>query len=95
MACGLGVVSTNVGGIPYLLNDEEDALLVPPSDPEAMAAAVRRILTEPGLAVRLSQNARHTVEHFDWSVVLLQWEALFSDVVNQHGARKPVNYERI
>src|SRR5690606_12202159 len=44
MACGLCIVSTNVGGIPYLLEHELDALLVPPDDPEAMAAAVRRIL---------------------------------------------------
>jgi glycosyltransferase involved in cell wall biosynthesis len=88
MACGLCVVSTNVGGIPYLLNDEEDALLVPPDDPEAMAAAVRRILTEPGLAVRLSKNARKKVEQFDWSMILPQWEALFSEVVNQDQGRQ-------
>jgi len=82
MACGLCVVSTNVGGIPYLLSDEEDSLLVPPNDPAAMTSAVRRILTEPGLAVRLSQNARQKVEQFDWSVILPQWEALFLEVIN-------------
>src|SRR5262249_6851279 len=58
MACGLCIVSTNVGGIPYLLEHEHDALLVPSGDPAAMATAVRRILTEPGLAERLSRNAR-------------------------------------
>lgn len=76
MACGLCIVSTNVGGIPYLLEDECDALLVPPNDPEAMADAVRRILTEPGLAERLSRNARAKAEQFDWSIVLPQWEKL-------------------
>lgn len=76
MACGLCVVNTNVGGIPYLLEHGKDALLVPPNDPEAMAAAVRRILTEPGLAARLSRNARRKAEQFDWSVVLPQWEVL-------------------
>jgi glycosyltransferase involved in cell wall biosynthesis len=76
MACGLCVVSTNVGGIPYLLEDEKDALLVPPGDPEAMASA---ILTEPGLAKKLSMNARKKVEHFDWSVILPQWESLFQE----------------
>lgn len=81
MACGLGVVSTNVGGIPYLLEHEHDALLVPPNDPEAMAAAVRRLLTEPGLAERLSRNGRLKVLRFDWSVVLPQWEALFNQSV--------------
>jgi glycosyltransferase involved in cell wall biosynthesis len=73
MACGLCVVSTNVGGIPYLLADEHDSLLVPPNDPEAMAAAVRRLLDRPELASQLSANARRKVERFDWSHVLPEW----------------------
>jgi len=77
MACGLCVVSTDVGGIPHLLENEVDALLVPSGDSDAMAAAVRRILSEPGLAERLSRNARAKVEQFDWSVVLPKWGALF------------------
>jgi glycosyltransferase involved in cell wall biosynthesis len=80
MACGLCVVSTNVGGIPYLLDNEQNALLVPPDNPEAMMAAVRRILTEPGLAENLSQNARRKVEQFDWSVILPQWGELLTSV---------------
>ena len=83
MACGLCVVSTAVGGIPYLLTHEEDALLVPPDDPEAMAAAVRRILAEPGLARRLSENAHQKAEQFDWSVILPQWEALLMAVAEE------------
>ena len=82
MACGLCVISTNVGGIPYLLVHEQDALLVPPNDPQAMAAALRRLLTEPGLAERLSYNARQKAEQFDWSTVLPQWEALFKEASN-------------
>lgn len=80
MACGLGVVSTNVGGLPYLLEHEHDALLVQPDDPAAMAAAVRRVLTEPGLAARLSGNARAKAERFDWSAILPQWESLLTAV---------------
>jgi glycosyltransferase involved in cell wall biosynthesis len=80
MACGLCVVSTNVGGIPYLLEHEYDALLVPPDNPEAMATAVRRFLIEPGLAERISRNARQKAEQFDWSCILPQWEALLTFV---------------
>jgi glycosyltransferase involved in cell wall biosynthesis len=80
MACGLCVVSTNVGGIPYLFEHEQDALLVPPDNPEAMASAIRRILTEPGLAGHLSWNARRKVEQFDWSMLLPQWEQLLGRV---------------
>lgn len=84
MASGLCIVSTNVGGIPYLLTHEYDALLVPSGDAEAMADAVRRILTELGLAERLSRNARDAAEKFDWSAILPQWESLLTDVIEQH-----------
>ena len=80
MGCGLCVVSTDVGGIPYLLEHENDALLVPPNDPDAMADAVRRILTEPELAARLSHNARRKAGQFDWGTILPQWERLLTEV---------------
>lgn len=87
MACGLCVVSTNVGGIPYMLENESDALLVPPDNDEAIAAAVRRIITEPGLADRLSRNARRKAENFDWSVVFPQWQSLLANITEgRHAA---------
>ena len=76
MACGLCVVSTRVGGIPFLLDDGADALLVPPDDAQAMAAAIRRLLEEPGLAEHISQGARAKAERFDWGPVLDRWEAI-------------------
>ena len=82
MACGLCVVSTNVGGIPYLLDDGNDALLVPPDDAVAMAGAVRRILQEPGLASRLSAGGRRKVESFDWALLLPRWEELFQELAS-------------
>lgn len=82
MACGLCIVSTNVGGIPYLLEHEHEALLVPPNDPEAMAAAVYRILIDSVLAERLSNNGREKTKQFDWSVILPLWEKLFMAVTN-------------
>lgn len=80
MACGLCVVSTDVCGIPYLLEHERDALLVPPRDPEAMTAAVRRLLEDGELAARLSRNARRKAEGCDWSAVLPQWERILQQV---------------
>jgi glycosyltransferase involved in cell wall biosynthesis len=78
MASGLCVVATAVGGIPYLVEHEREALLVPPDDPDAMAAAVHRILSEPGLAARLSRNARAKAQEFDWKMILPQWKALLA-----------------
>jgi glycosyltransferase involved in cell wall biosynthesis len=84
MACGACVVSTRVGGIPYLVADGEDGLLVEPGNAEAMAAAVRRILNDGALAASLSANARRKAERCDWSRVVPQWNALLYSVA---GAR--------
>ncbi|MUP44147.1 glycosyltransferase [Gramella sp. BOM4] len=78
MALGLPVVSTNVGGIPYLLEHEENGLLVQPGNADEMCMAVECLLKEPGLAERLSENARKKVEKFDWEQVKGQWLELLN-----------------
>jgi L-malate glycosyltransferase len=78
-AMGLPVVSTRVGGVPYLLQDGENGLLVPDDDAPAMIAAVRRLLNEPELAKYLSSNGRLLAERSAWPTVRAQWEELFSD----------------
>jgi glycosyltransferase involved in cell wall biosynthesis len=80
-ASGSCIVSTNVGELPYIWEDGKEVLLVVPDDPKAMSAAIRRILTEPGLAEWLSINARKKAEQYDWSVILPQWEKLFKKVI--------------
>ena len=80
MACGLCVVSTNPGGIPYMLEDGEDSLIVPVDDPGAMAAAVERILDNPALAERLSGSGRRKVEDFDAEAVVSRWSDLLDSV---------------
>jgi glycosyltransferase involved in cell wall biosynthesis len=76
MACGLPVVTTNVGGIPFLLTDQETALLVEPGDFKSMSDAVQRLLVSPCLAKALSHNGRRRVEEFDWAIQLPRWEHL-------------------
>jgi glycosyltransferase involved in cell wall biosynthesis len=77
------VVTTNVGGIPYLVTDEQHALLVPPDDAAAMAAAVQRVLTTPPLAAQLSRTGRSYAQQFDWETVLPQWQALLDTLLQQ------------
>lgn len=81
MACGLPVVSTNVGGIPYLLADGLDALLVPPDNPNAMATAIRRLLKDTKITSEISNNARQRATQFDWPIILPQWESLIEEVL--------------
>lgn len=61
LVAGTPVVATAVGAVPEVLGDERDALLVPRGSPEAIAAAVGRLLDEPGLAERLVRAGRARV----------------------------------
>jgi glycosyltransferase involved in cell wall biosynthesis len=61
MASGVPVVATNVGGIPEIVKQGESALLVPPGDRVAMAAAMAKLLTDPSLARQLTDRARMLV----------------------------------
>src|SRR5690606_20382715 len=73
MALGLPVVSTNVGGIPFLLNNNEDALLVPPDSEVDFSNAIIRLLTDTELSDRIKLNARIKAETFDWEKVKHRW----------------------
>ena len=80
MACGMAVISTNVGGLPFLLEDGKDCLLVPAGDSLAMAEAIGRVLSDGDLAGRLSRNARRKAEGFGWGAVLPRWKQLLIQV---------------
>jgi glycosyltransferase involved in cell wall biosynthesis len=84
-ACGLCIVTTDVGELPYLWSHGRDALLVPSGDSEAMAREVLRVMQDPQLAARLSANARSRAEQFDWSVILPKWEQLLDEVAAKNG----------
>ncbi|UPQ79662.1 glycosyltransferase family 4 protein [Flavobacterium azooxidireducens] len=76
LALGLPVVSTNVGGIPYMLKNRETAMLVSDSDSKAMANAINELIENPELAQNLSNNGRKLVEQFDWQIVKKQWKEI-------------------
>lgn len=69
LASGVAVVSTNVGGVPYLVENEKTALLVEPAQPEAMAAAILRLCDDAALSQRLRSMGRSYVQQFTWSGV--------------------------
>jgi len=73
MALGIPVVSTNVGGIPYLLEHNSNALLCNDNDLKSMTEQIKRLFIESDLATNLSENAKQTVKGFDWEIVKKQW----------------------
>jgi glycosyltransferase involved in cell wall biosynthesis len=62
MAAGKAIVATAVGGNVQLLEHERTGLLVPAGDPHSLAEAIRRLLDDPALAIRLARAARQRVE---------------------------------
>jgi glycosyltransferase involved in cell wall biosynthesis len=94
MATGLCIVSTEVGGVAYLCARGKEALLVPVDDANAMASAVRSILTDPSLSKRLSRAARAKAEGFGWSEVLPKWEGLLNLLQPQIELGKSRNEEK-
>ncbi len=71
-------VSTNVSGIPELLQDGENGLIVPPDDPVALAGALKQLIRNPALRHRLGAAAERRVrQHFDHLSSITQLQALF------------------
>ena len=69
MAAGLPIVASDVGAIGEVVVDGQEGLLVPPGEPAALAAALRRVLTETDLAARLgTAAARRFDAEFDAQV---------------------------
>ncbi len=73
MALGLPVVSTNVGGLPFLITNNKTGILVPPNNAGVFVKAIKDLLANPKKAIQVSKNARLEVEKFDWEQVKQKW----------------------
>lgn len=80
MALGLPIVSTNAGGLPYLIENNVEGLLIPVNDEKKMAEVITTLLSCPEKARELSKNARKKAEKFDENMVKTQWNKLLENV---------------
>jgi phosphatidylinositol alpha-mannosyltransferase len=87
MAAGVPVVATDIEGYRQVATSEVDALLVPPGDPEALAAAIRRILDDEALSMRLAEAGRRTAASFDWGMVTDRIEAVYRSALEPSSLR--------
>jgi glycosyltransferase involved in cell wall biosynthesis len=79
LAVGTPVIATGVGGVLEIVDDGENGLLVPPDDPEAFAAAIRRFFADGDLRERLRAAARASVARFAPGPVYARLEALLEE----------------
>jgi len=79
MAAGVPVVATNAPGIRDVVQHEENGLLVPVGDVDALRQAIKRVVGDAALRARLIENGLRTVrERYTWEVVLPRYRELLS-----------------
>ena len=83
-ACGVPIVSTNVGGVPYLVEHGRTAWLVPSDAPELMADAVARVLRDEPLRRKLRENGVALASSCSWPIVTRHWLELYDRVNGEH-----------
>jgi len=81
MAAGVPVIGTNVGGIPEIIQNEINGLLVPAESPSAITEAINRLLTDDQLRKSLAENARATLTKFDVKSMMECTYRLYREVV--------------
>jgi glycosyltransferase involved in cell wall biosynthesis len=78
---GTPVVASRVGGLPEIVDDDIDGLLVPPNEPPALAEALVRLLTHPDLRARLAGRGRQKVaERFSFQAMVRAYERVYDEL---------------
>lgn len=81
MAAGVPVIGTNVGGIPEIIQNGSNGLLVPVESPDSIAEAINRLLADESLPKQLTENARATLDQFDVNRMMECTFRLYREVV--------------
>lgn len=87
-AARIPVVATAVGGVTELVESERTGLLVPPRDPDALAGAIERILTDRGLSERLAGEAARDLDQYEIGTVAQGFANLYQQLLSE-AVRRP------
>lgn len=85
MATGMPVITTETCGMPDVVEDGFNGLLIPPADAPAIEGAVLRLAASPELRQRLGQSARQSMTRYTWERSALMLENLFRYVIANEG----------
>lgn len=84
-ASGVPVVSTDVGGVPFIAEHGRTAILIPARAPERMAAAMLEILENRSAAGRMAEAARDEVKQYAWPVIREKWLSAYRGAMFKQG----------
>ena len=88
MACGCAIVATSVGQLKQVIQDGTNGILAPPGDPQALAAAIQRLLVNPPLRSRIGIQARNdALSEHSWDGYALQLESVFEGIARTERKR--------
>ncbi|MFN2405482.1 MAG: glycosyltransferase family 4 protein [Pyrinomonadaceae bacterium] len=83
-ACGLPVVTTDAGGIPDIVTDQETGFVVAVDDCEALAERATKLFLDRNIATTMTKNAREECSNYTWEVVCGQWLGLYRKVAGNN-----------
>ena len=86
---GRPVIATAVGGLPEIVRDGENGVLVPPGDPDALAAAMIGLLDDPQRSSAMGERARAIAAEFDFATCVDQYDALYRELEARAGSSRP------
>jgi glycosyltransferase involved in cell wall biosynthesis len=82
-SCGLPVVSTNAGGIPYICENGETALLVEKNDYEALARGAIKLLEDQELAGKIAFQARQECRKYSRENICAEWREIYQKLASR------------
>lgn len=81
MAAGVPIVASRTGGIPEVVRDGVEAVLAPPRDPQALAAAILRVVRDPSLSAGMARAGRIRAREFDIAPILAAYRAWVDEFI--------------
>ena len=83
-ASGKPVIASRVGGIPSVVQNGHNGLLVPPNEPRELAKAILQLKQNPRQGEEMGRNGRLFAQRHDWSIVASQTEKVYEDLLSAH-----------
>ena len=83
MACGIPIVASKIGGVPDVVKEGENGLLVPPRDSEALADAIIYLLENEDIREKMGKNGREKVEDYSWGRIAEETERVYKRVISE------------
>ena len=83
MASSTPIIASDIGGIPDLVKDGINGLLVQPRDQDSLSNAIVRLLNDEKLRKRMGSNGKKIVQNYSWQEIALETEKLYKDAMNE------------